>query len=177
LPETISIRDLTSGKMVRTMAGGPPPGYGAKSQIQHADRVREYLTNSYDPVSNPKPISYRMNLGGNWMPRTVDTHDIRNMVGMPYALQAFGPDEASLLPKEYSYLEQVGQRAANRAGMPQASQQAATWVGGGDYTKLKSYPAPLMEVLNRRAHVTGSVRGQSAWDALLDAFSGKQPLL
>jgi hypothetical protein len=52
-----------------------------------------------------------------------------------------------------------------------------TWLGGGDYTNLKSYPAPLLEALNRRAHVTGTVRGQSAWDALLDAFRGKEPLL
>lgn len=99
------------------------------------------------------------------------------MVGMPLALEKFGAEDASLLPKEYSYLEGVGQRAATRAKSPQAAQQAATWVGGGDYTNLKSYPAPLLEALNRRAHVTGAVRGQSAWDALLDAFSGRKPLL
>ena len=177
LPEVIHLADPTTGKMVKTLAGGPPPGYGAKSQIQHADRVLEYLSNTYDPVSNPKPISYRTNLSGNWMPRTVDTHDIRNMVGMPRAKTLFGPEDAALLPKEYSYMEDVGQRAATRAKAPQAAQQAATWVGGGDYTGLKSFPAPLMEVLNRRAHVTGAVRGISAEQALHEAFSGKRPLL
>lgn len=176
MPHVTSIVDPATGKTVRLMAGGPPPGYGAKSQIQHADRVLEYLTHSYDPVANPKPISYRTNLSGNWMPRTVDTHDIRNAVGMPQALELFG-ENAGLLPKEYSYLEQLGQRAANRAGSTQAAQQAATWIGGGKYTGLKSFPAPLLEVLNRRAHVTGAVRGQSPLEALLDAFRGKQPLL
>jgi hypothetical protein len=187
LPEVLHIVDPETGKMVKTMVGGPPPGYGAKSQIQHADRVKEYLTHTYDPVSNPKPISYRMNLGGNWMPRTVDTHDIRNMVGMPRAKESFNAEDSALLPGEYSYLEGVGQRAATRAGAPQAGQQAATWVGGGipspqfpqkgGYTNLKSYPAPLMEVINRRAHVTGMVRGQTPYEALVDAFTGKNPLL
>jgi hypothetical protein len=74
-------------------------------------------------------------------------------------------------------LEQLGQRAADRARSTQAAQQAATWIGGGEYTGLKSYPAPLLEALNRRAQVTGAVRGQSAWDALLDSFRGTQPLL
>ena len=175
LPEVLHLQDPVTGQTVKTMAGGPPAGYGAKSQIQHADRVREYLTNSYDPVSNPKPISYRMNLGGNWVPRTVDTHDIRNIIGMPRALDLFG-ENAGLLPKEYAYLEQLGGRAAQRAGRPQAAQQAATWVGGGDYTNLKSYPAPLLEALNRRAQVTGAVRGQTAQQALEDAFRGIEAL-
>jgi len=177
LPQVLDIADPVSGKMVKTMAGGPPPGYGAKSQIQHADRVKEYMTRTYDPVTNPKPISYRQNLGGNWMPRTVDTHDIRNMVGMPQAKTLFSAEDSALLPGEYSYLESVGQRAANRAGTPQAPQQAATWVGGGDYTGLKSYPAPLQEAINRRAHVTGQVYGVSPMQALTDAFTGKRPLL
>lgn len=177
LPQIVQLQDPVTGKSVKTMVGGPPPGYGAKSQVQHAERVKDYLTHSYDPVSNPKPISYRMNLSGNWMPRTVDTHDIRNAVGMPRALDLFG-ENAGLLPKEYSYLEGLGQRAANRAGSSQAAQQAATWIGGGDYTGLKSHPAPLLEVLNRRAHVTGMVRGQDPYQALLDAFrTGGQPLL
>lgn len=177
LPQVLSLQDPVTGKMVKTMAGGPPPGYGAKSQIQHADRVQEYLTHSYDPVGNPKPISYRMNLSGNWMPRTVDTHDIRNMVGMPRALKTFGAEDSALLPKEYSYLEGVGQRAADRAGTAQAPQQAATWVGGGEYTNLKSYPAPLMEALNRRAQVTAKVYGITPEQAIHDAFSGKRALL
>jgi hypothetical protein len=177
LPQVLDIADPKSGKMVKTMAGGPPPGYGAKSQIQHADRVKEYMTGTYDPVTNPKPISYRQNLGGNWMPRTVDTHDIRNMVGMPQAKTLFSAEDSALLPGEYSYLEGVGQRAANRAGTAQAPQQAATWVGGGDYTGLKSYPAPLQEAINRRAHVTAQVYGISPMQALVDAFKGKQPLL
>lgn len=172
LPEVIHLQDPISGKTVQTMAGGPPPGYGAKSQIQHAERVKDYLTFGFDPVANPKPISYRMNLGGNWMPRTVDTHDVRNMVGMPRALKTFNAENSALLPKEYSYLEDIGARAAQRAGTAQAPQQAATWVGGGEYTKLKSYPAPLPEALNRRVQVTAAVRGISPEQALHEAFTG-----
>ena len=177
LPEVLHIADPETGKMVKTMAGGPPPGYGAKSQIQHADRVREYMTHTYDPVTNPKPISYRTNLSGNYGPRTVDTHDIRNMVGMPLAKKLFSAEDSALLPGEYSHLEDVGARAAKRAGTAQAPQQAATWVGGGEYTGLKSYPAPLAEAINRRAHVTAKVRGITPEQALEDAFTGKMPLL
>ena len=176
LPKVIGIPDPQTGKTVQTMAGGPPAGYGAKSQIQHADRVQEYMTHSYDPVANPKPISYRTNLSGNWLPRTVDTHDIRNMVGMPYAKTAFG-ENSSLLPGEYSFLESVGHRAADRAKTSQAPQQAATWVGGGEYTGLKSYPAPLLEALNRRAQVTAQVYGITPEQALRDAFTGRRALL
>jgi hypothetical protein len=195
LPERIKLKDPT-GQTVQTLVGPPPAGYGAKAQIQHAVRVREFLENLYDPVTNPKPISYRSNLAGNWMPRTVDTHDIRNMVGMPYGLTM--GENAGLLPKEYAYLESIGQRATDRANRPgighnqfgpqtQAGQQAATWIGGGSpsaqfpvkggYTGLKSYPAPFLEALNRRAQVTAQVRGISPEQAMTEAFSGVRPLL
>jgi len=176
LPEVLHIIDPVTGQTVKTMAGGPPPGYGAKSQIQHADRVREYMSHQYDPVANPKPISYRTNLSGNYAPRTVDTHDIRNIIGMPRALKEFG-ENSSLLPGEYTHLEDVGARAAKRAGTPQAPQQAATWVGGGEYTGLKSYPAPLATAINRRAHVTAKVHDISPEQALEEAFRGKRPFL
>lgn len=176
LPQVLSIRDPDTGKKVQTLAGGPPVGYGAKSQVQHAARVRQFLEHDIDPVANPKPISYREDLGGNYMPRTVDTHDIRNMVGMPYGKEAFA-EEGSLLPGEYAALEQLGGRAAERAGLPQAMQQGATWIGGGPYTKLKSTPIPLADVLNRRAQVTGMVRGIPALDAWLEHITGKRALL
>jgi hypothetical protein len=134
------------------------------------------MSHQYDPVANPKPISYRTNLSGNYGPRTVDTHDIRNIIGMPGSLKAFG-ENSNLLPGEYTHLEDIGARAAKRAGTPQAPQQAATWVGGGEYTGLKSYPAPLAAAINRRAHVTGKVRGISPEQALEEAFRGKRPFL
>jgi hypothetical protein len=46
-----------------------------------------------------------------------------------------------------------------------------------EYTGLKSYPAPLQEVINRRAHIAGMVRGISAEQALREAFTGVRPLL
>jgi len=64
------------------------------------------------------------------LPRTVDTHDIRNMVGMPYGKRAFGEEEGSILPGEYTALEQLGQRAADRLRRSQAEQQAGVWIGG-----------------------------------------------
>jgi hypothetical protein len=176
LPQSIPLLDPVSGKTVKALAGPPPAGYGAKAQIQHADRVREYIANLADPVANPKPFSYRQNLGGNYMPRTIDTHDIRNMVGMPTALKTFG-EEGALLPGEYATLENLGARAAERAGMPQAMQQGATWIGGAPYTALKSQPIPLVDVLNRRAQVTAAVRGETPWEAWIAHVSGQRPLL
>jgi hypothetical protein len=176
LPQVLTLKDPVSGKTIKTLAGPPPPGYGAKSQVQHADRVREYLENAGDPVTNPKPMSYRQNLGGNYGPRTIDTHDIRNMIGMPRALKSFG-EEGALLPGEYAMLEGLGARAAQRARTPQAPQQAATWVGGGEYTGLKSEPIPLAEVLNRRIWVTSKVTGRTPEQVWTDHVTGRAPLM
>jgi len=176
LPQSLEVIDPLTGQTTKALAGAMGAGYGAKSQIQHADRVREYLGNVFDPVSNPKPISYRTNLGGNYGPRTVDTHDIRNMLGMPYGKEAIG-ENSSLLPGEYAALENLGAKAAERAGTAQAPQQAATWVGGGEYTGLKSFPAPFMEALNRRIQVTARVRGERPEETWSKAITGRAPLL
>jgi hypothetical protein len=178
LPEVIKVVDPTTGQTTQAMVGGPPAGYGGKSQVHHAQRVREYMENAADPVANPKPLSYGWNLRGNWVPRTIDTHDIRNMIGMPGAAETFGPEGiGALLPGEYAALEQLGAHAAHRAGTPQAMQQAATWVGGGPYTGLKSIPTPLATELNRRAQVTAMVRGITPAQAWIDHITGRQALL
>jgi hypothetical protein len=176
LPETIPVTDPETGRQRFALAAPPPVGYGAKAQQQHADRVREFLSNVGDPVANAKPFTYRQNLGGNWASRTVDTHDIRNMLGMPYALSAIG-ENAGLLPGEYAALEGLGQQAATRAGVPQAAQQGATWIGGGPYTQLKSIPIPLQDEINRRIHVTAAVRGEKPEDTLTKMIRGQLPFL
>jgi hypothetical protein len=174
LPQSIPVVDPKTGNVRWTLAGAPEAGYGAKAQIQHADRVREFMAHKGDPIANPKPMSYRQNLGGNWMPRTVDTHDIRNAVGMPHAL-TFG-ENAGLLPGEYAALEQLGEKAASRSGVPQAAQQAATWIGGGAYTKLKSIPIPLLNEINRRIHVTAKINGVAPDVLWRDVLRGKEIL-
>jgi hypothetical protein len=174
LPQIIKVDD-GSGKITQTLVGGPAAGYGAKSQVQHAGRVREYMTNQANPIFNPKPLSYHQNLSGNWRPTTVDTHEIRNAVGMKRA-SLFG-ENAGMLPGEYAHLELIGQKASKQMGLPNASRQALTWVGGGSVTGLKSHPAPLMEVMNRRAWVTGQVRGITPGEAMDRAIRGEQPLL
>jgi hypothetical protein len=175
LPQVILVRDPVSGKTLQALAGPPPAGYGAKAQVHHAQRVREFLENLADPVENMKPMSYRANLGGNYLPRTVDTHDIRNMVGMPYATEK--PMSRALLPGEYVALENLGRVASQRANVPQAMQQAGTWIGGGGYTKLKSIPIPLAEELSRRSHITGMVRGIRPEEAWMRHVRGIEPLL
>jgi hypothetical protein len=176
LPQVIQLKDPFHGQTVQTLAGGPPAGYGAKSQVQHAARVRQFMANDLDPVANAKPVSFRQNLGGNWMPRTVDTHDIRNAIGMPRAKKLFNEENSSLLAGEYSALEGLGARAAGRAGSSQAAQQAATWIGGGKYTGLKSNPVPFMEALSRRIAVTAKVRGHTPEKVWHDMITGKDPL-
>lgn len=176
LPQVVRVTNPYTDKTTQTLAGAMGPPYGAKAQVQHAARVREFLGNTFDPVANPKPISYRENLRGNLAPRTIDTHDIRNMVGMPYAKKAFGADEgAALLPGEYSALEELGQKAANRAKVPQAQQQAGTWIGGGKYTGLKSVPVPFLEEFNRRALVTAMVTGKHPDEVMSDFYQGRHP--
>ena len=174
LPQSIPVVDPKTGNVRWTLAGAPEAGYGAKAQIQHADRVREFMAHEGDPIANPKPMSYRQNLGGNWKPRTVDTHDIRNAVGMPHAV-TFG-ENAGLLPGEYAALEQLGEKAASRSGVPQAAQQAATWIGGGAYTKLKSIPIPLLNEINRRIHVTAKINGVAPDVLWRNVLRGKEIL-
>ena len=177
LPEVTKLIDPRTGQTVSTLAGAPPAGYGAKAEVQHAQRVRQLVGNTGDPVKNAKPLSYRQNLGGNWKPRTVDTHDIRNMIGMPRALRSFNDSRSALLPGEYSALEGLGGRAASRAGVPQASQQARTWIGGGEYTGLKSVPLPVQAELQRRIMVTAKVYGMNPSDVYSGFMRGEVRLL
>ena len=73
-------------------------------------------------------------------------------------------------------MESLGGRAAERAGVPQALQQGATWIGGRDYTGLVSQPIPLVDVLNRRArHCCG--QGHHAVGGMVAACHGHEPLL
>jgi hypothetical protein len=176
LPMPLSMVDPNTGKAVQTLAAPPPNPYGAKSQIHHAQRAREFVTGQIDPVANPKPLSYRQNLGGNWQPITVDTHEIRNFVGMPRALGTFG-ENAALLPGEYSLIEDAGQRVAERMGLRPAQRQAATWTGGGAYTKLKSAPVPAMRAFEDRVLITARVRGISPEEALTQFVRDGVPLL
>lgn len=174
LPQVIRVQDPLTGQTTQTLAGGPAAGYGAKSQIQHAARVREFLGGDPNPITNPKPLSYRTNLGGNWMPRTVDTHDIRNMIGMRRAKRL--GENASLLPGEYAALERLGERAADRMGIPNAAHQALVWVGGGKYTGLKSPPVPMLQALNERLWITSQIRGIGMDEALRRMVRGEEAL-
>lgn len=55
----------------------PPPGYGSKAQQLHKQNVANYQAGTWDPLQNPKPISFAENLSGNFNPATVDTHAFR----------------------------------------------------------------------------------------------------
>jgi hypothetical protein len=159
LPQVVQVSDPRTGKTVQTLAGDLPPPYGAKAQVQHAQRTREFLGGDMDPVSNPKPISYQQNLLGNWRPITSDTHYIRDIVGMDRAKKSFG-EEGALLPGEYAYLESMGQKVAKGRKMQPAQAQSAAWVGGGKDTGLKSEPIPYLQALQKRIGVTARIRGE-----------------
>jgi len=159
LPQVVQVSDPRTGKTVQTLAGDLPPPYGAKAQVQHAQRTREFLGGEMDPVSNPKPISYQQNLLGNWRPITSDTHYIRDIVGMDRAKKSFG-EEGALLPGEYAYLEAMGQKVAKDRKMQPAQAQSAAWVGGGKDTGLKSEPIPYLQALQKRIGITARIRGE-----------------
>jgi hypothetical protein len=158
LPQVVQVSDPRTGKTVQTLAGDLPPPYGAKAQVQHAQRTREFLGGDMDPVSNPKPISYQQNLLGNWRPITSDTHYIRDIVG-PGRFDLF-KDEAALLPGEYAYLERMGQKVAKGQKIAPAQAQSAAWVGGGKDTGLKSEPIPYLQALQKRIGITARIRGE-----------------
>lgn len=157
LPMGLSVKDPDTGRTVRTIAGAPPAPYGAKAQVQHAERVRDFLSGEIDPVNNPKPFSYAQNLSGNWSPITADTHYIRDVVG-PARYDAFG-ENSSLNPREYSYLEKLGKGVARERGLSPASMQALAWTGGGKDTGLKSEAIPYMEALQKRILITSKITG------------------
>lgn len=52
-------------------------GFGSKAQNLHLQNANNYRSGSWDPLQNPKPISFSENLAGNWAPATVDTHAVR----------------------------------------------------------------------------------------------------
>lgn len=158
LPQVVKVMDPKTGKATQTLAGDLPPPYGAKAQVQHAQRTREFLSGEMDPVFNPKPVSYQQNLLGNWRPITSDTHYIRDIVG-PGRFDLF-KDEAALLPGEYAYLERMGQKVAKGKKMAPAQAQSAAWVGGGKDTGLKSEPIPYLEALQKRVGITARIRGE-----------------
>ena len=177
LPMPLNVADPQTGRTVQTLAAPPPWPYGAKSQVQHAARAREFASGDIDAVDNAKPFSYRMNLGGNWRPTTVDTHEIRNYVGRD-RFPLFGEEgNGALLPGEYSLIEGAGSRVAGRMGMSPAQRQAATWVGGGEYTGLVSPPVPALRAFEDRVLVTSRVRGQSPTQVLEDFIREGRPLL
>ena len=158
LPEPVKLLDPNTGRTVQTLAGAPPAPYGAKAQIQHAQRSREFLRGDMDPIDNPKPVSYSQNLIGNWKPITSDTHYIRDVVG-PERYGIFG-ENSNLLPGEYSWLERFGQPVAKRLGLEPAQMQAGAWVGGGKDTGLKSEPVPYLQALEKRIAITAKMRGE-----------------
>ena len=171
LPERMRVMDPISGRPKFALAGDIPPPYSHFAQITHAQRVREFLSRLWDPVANPKPISFAENLKGNWVPTTVDVHEIRNALGLRNAQGKLG--EIDLLPGEYSVLEGLGTRVAGNMGLLPAQRQAATWIGGGAKTGLKSPPVPLLSELNRRINVTSEILGMKPVDAYKAFMEGK----
>ena len=164
-------KDGKKGGYVKTMVGEMPPGYGHYNAIQQTERVKQFLQNQWDPVDNPKPMSFYQNLMGNWEPTTVDIHEIRNQAGMPQGLLHPSPT----LP-EYTALEDVGRRVAKKMGVSPAQRQAATWIGGGKYTNLGSPPVPFLQALEQRILTTAEIRGQHPEDVIRDLIINGVPL-
>jgi hypothetical protein len=181
LPQPIRVMDPESGRP-KFAVTPVPPGVGAKAQVQHAARVRQFMANQGDPVSNPKPLSYLQNLQGNWEPTTVDTHEIRNFLGIlggkdPFKRPGYAnrPTPSDLLPGEYTLAEDAGAEVARRMGITPAQRQAGTWIGYGETTGLKSPPAPLLDVLQHRINVTAQIRGQHPEQVITDFLLNGTP--
>jgi hypothetical protein len=55
----------------------PAPGYGSISQKLHIANMENAMAGGLDVMANPKPASFVENLSGNYMPTTIDTHNMR----------------------------------------------------------------------------------------------------
>ena len=106
----------------------PPPGYGSKAQQLHKQNIGNLQGGTWDPLQNPKPISFRENLAGNFTPATIDTHAFR-----PFGLLTEDPrflmtSTREKLPSgEYSILTPRQDHAKGLLSMSDARKQPTMW--------------------------------------------------
>jgi len=95
---------------------------------------------------------------------------------MPYCKRAFGEEQGSILPGEYTALEQLGQRAADRLRRSQAEQQPASGLVAASIPSWCRSRFRWAEALNRRVQVTSMVTSKTPWQVWVDHITGKAPL-
>ena len=99
--------------------------------------------------ARPKTTRFNENLLGNLFPITVDTHNLKMLLG-GRALPA------NFDPKQYRYAELPQQEMAAKFGVPGGMYQSATWVGGETgVTDIR----PFLELLEERIKFNAGVSG------------------
>ena len=126
------IPDLIHGTMTPTMrdvmkATDTSPGAG-------------YFADPYGKYPRPKTSRFNENLLGNLFPVTIDSHNLKMLLGgrgIP----------ADFKPKQYRYPEIAQLEMAEKFGVPGGMYQSATWVGGETGV---SDVRPFLELLEKR---------------------------
>ncbi len=100
--------------------------------------------------TRPKTTRFNENLLGNLYPLTVDTHNLKLLLGEK-GLPVKGFD-----PQQYRYAEIPQQEMAADLGVPPAMYQSATWVGGETgVTDVR----PFLELLEERIKFNAGATG------------------
>jgi hypothetical protein len=147
-----------------------PEPYGHVAQGGHARLAGMVFGGpGYDLMANPKPPSFAENLAGNWMPVTIDRHNVRmwgltDTMGRP----ADEPGQTS-----YGFLENLQQQEAAKMGLHPAQYQSSGWVGSAGLTNMTSPPDPMLRIFENRLEKTAEEKGISKPAALKQFIRGR----
>lgn len=139
------------------------------SQSQMLDEI--FDTGSFsNPIERPKATSFSQNLYGNLEPVTVDTHNLRSVLGGDV------PVERGVRKNEYGALEDINRAVADKLGIKPAAAQSAIWVGDAAKTGVAN-PDNFVEIMDDMARYTADQMGISASELLKRLAEGRSPLL
>jgi hypothetical protein len=124
-----------------TLDGPMEEPFGHIAQGLHGLNVKNILEGTWDPLQNPKPLSFSANIAGNQRPVTIDTHNVRM-----WGLRDKQGREVDSPKGAYGFMEPLQQELAAKKGLSPAQYQASGWIGAGGETGLASSADPLLRV-------------------------------
>ena len=146
--------------------GAIEPGYGARAQALHVQNMEALRDTGQLPfLQNPKPPSFVANLEGNYLPVTIDRHNLR-LFGIPRSEPGGG----------YGYLEGLESAQAGRMGIQPAQYQSSGWLGGAEQTGVRSSNLPWLQEFENAIGTTADIKGLTPKQALRQFITGGMKL-
>lgn len=144
-----------------------PPGYGHIAHETQMSLLRDLANGgSFDSIDRPKTSGFADNLGGNYTPVTVDTHNMAAIKNDP-------TKKKSPTGTQYTYIEQAQQEAAERLGISPAQWQANVWMGSDTGV---ADARPFIQVFDEVLQRTAKKRKTTTAKVLDDFIRNGKPL-